>query len=71
MKDAGRNYEKPWAVPKAEKKEKASSYVDHVYPDGIGPDIELINMIENQMLDKNPNVSFDDIADLNETKKLL
>jgi hypothetical protein len=71
VKDAGRNYEKPWAVPKAPKKEKADTYMEHIYPDGVGPDVELINMIESQLLDKNPNVNFDDIADLQETKKLL
>jgi len=45
--------------------------MEHIYPDGVGPDVELINMIESQLLDKNPNVNFDDIADLQETKKLL
>jgi len=42
-----------------------------VYPDGIGPDTDLINMIEREVLVVNPNVQFDDIADLDETKKLL
>jgi hypothetical protein len=31
----------------------------------------LINMIERDVLDKNPQVSFEDIADLDEAKKLL
>jgi len=28
-------------------------------------------MLERDLLDKNPQVNFDDIADLDETKKLL
>ena len=67
----GRNYDKPWLVPEKEKKEKAATYAEHVYADGIGPDTDLINMIERELLVKNPNVQFDDIADLDETKKLL
>lgn len=42
-----------------------------VYGDSMGPDSELINMIEKNVLVKNPNVNFDDIAGLDETKKLL
>ena len=45
--------------------------MEFCYPDGVGPDIELIQMLERDVLDKNPQVSFDDIADLDETKKLL
>ena len=41
------------------------------YPDGVGPDTELIEMLERDVIDKSPNVHFDDIADLDETKKLL
>lgn len=42
-----------------------------MYPDGVGPDADLINMLERDVIDKNPNVSFDDIADLDEAKKIL
>jgi katanin p60 ATPase-containing subunit A1 len=35
-----------------------------IYPDGVGPDTELVNMLERDVIDKNPCVSFDDIADL-------
>lgn len=45
--------------------------MEFCYPDGVGPDTELIQMLERDVLDKNPQVSFDDIADLDETKKLL
>ena len=66
-----RDYEKPWLPPEKEKKEEAKTYADYVYPDGIGPDTDLIRMIERDMLCKNPQVEFDDIAELDETKKLL
>lgn len=65
-----RAYDKPWLAPEKEKKE-AKTYAEHVYPDGIGPDSDLINMIERDLLEKSPGVSFDDIAELDETKKLL
>ena len=45
--------------------------MEYHYPDGAGPDIDLIQMMEREVIDKSPNVSFDDIADLDETKKLL
>ena len=37
----------------------------------MGPDADLIQMLERDVLDKNPQVQFDDIADLEDTKKLL
>jgi len=36
-----RNYDKPWLVPKKEKKD-AETFLEFVYPDGLGPDAELI-----------------------------
>ena len=42
-----------------------------VYPDGNGPDADLIRMLERDVIDKNPQVSFDDIAELKEAKKIL
>jgi katanin p60 ATPase-containing subunit A1 len=56
--------------PKKEKKE-ATTFLEYCYPDGVGPDVELIQMLERDVLDKNPGVNFDDIADLEETKRLL
>jgi len=41
------------------------------YPNGAGPDADLIRMLERDVIDKNPQVSFDDIADLDEAKKIL
>jgi katanin p60 ATPase-containing subunit A1 len=34
------------------------------YPDGRGPDANLIEMLEREVMDKSPNVRFEDIADL-------
>lgn len=57
-------------MPKKDKSEP-TTFLEYHYPDGTGPDVELINMLERDVLDKNPNVQFDDIADLEDTKKLL
>jgi hypothetical protein len=57
--EGNRNYSKPWLVPENEnkKKDKASTFAEHCYPDGgIGPESDLINMIEKDLLQKNPNV---------------
>lgn len=43
----------------------------HHYPDGDGPDGYLIEMLESEILDKNPSVSFDDIAELSNAKNIL
>ena len=48
-----------------------SEFMLSVYPDGNGPDADLIRMLERDVIDKNPNVSFDDIAELAEAKKIL
>jgi hypothetical protein len=53
--DGRRNYEKPWLPVEKEKKE-AKTYAEFVYPDGVGPDSDLINMIEKDVLIKNPEV---------------
>ena len=42
-----------------------------MYPDGRGPDSDLIAMLERDVVNKNPNVSFDDIAGLEDCKKCL
>ena len=43
------------------------------YPNdnGCGPDTDLINMIEREVLEKNPNINFEDIAELDSAKKTL
>lgn len=82
-----RNYDKPWLGGKKDVKDskgskvtnnkdqnkdnKRSAYLNHVYPDGDGPDTNLIEAIEKEVVDVNPNVSFDDIAELDDAKKVL
>ena len=50
-----------------------SAFLLNRYPedDGNGPDTELIEMIEREVVDMNPNVSFDDIAELETAKRAL
>lgn len=75
----GRNYEKAWRNnakdPKADenknKEPKGNTFLESVYPDGAGPDTDLIQALERDVMEKNPNVSFDDIADLDDAKMLL
>ena len=76
QKQAKQNYDKPWLKnAKGHEPEKpkdaAKTFLEHHYPDGVGPDADLINMLERDCLQKNPNVKFEDIAGLDETKKLL
>ena len=54
-----------------QKQNGKSSYLLSIYPDGNGPDSELIEMLEREVVDTNPNVSFDDIAELSQAKKAL
>jgi katanin p60 ATPase-containing subunit A1 len=42
-----------------------------MYPDGNGPDAELIEMLEREVVDTNPQVRFEDIAELDGAKKTL
>ena len=51
-------------------KEKSPFYL-HYYPEGDGPDGELIEMVEREMMDKSPNVRFEDIAELEGAKNAL
>lgn len=82
-----RQYEKPWmAGVGVEKKVSASTSKDgekkakdpaksdfllHCYPDGKGPDEHLIMMLEKEVVDKNPNITFEDIAALDDAKKVI
>lgn len=40
-------------------------------PNGVGPDTDLIMMMEREVLSKNPKVTFDDIAELDDAKWIL
>ena len=50
-----------------------SPFLINRYPEneGNGPDTELIEMVEREVVDMNPNVSFDDIAELDNAKRAL
>ena len=50
-----------------------SAFLLHCYPEnnGSGPDTELIEMLEREVVDSNPNIKFEDIAELSEAKNLL
>jgi len=45
--------------------------LEHCYADGKGPDAELIQMLEKDVVDQNPNVKFEDIASLDDAKNIL
>ena len=53
------------------KKEGKSAFFLHHYPEGEGPDGELIEMVEREVMEKNPNVKFEDIAELEGAKNTL
>jgi len=56
-------------VEKQKGKKRQQTYIEHCYPpNGIGPDTKLIFMMEKEVLTKNPKVTFDDIADLDDAK---
>ena len=66
-KDTGKKGGKEEEDPK---KGKSAFYL-HYYPNGEGPDGELIEMIEREVMERSPNVKFDDIAELEEAKITL
>ena len=55
---------------KASKDGKSAFLLSH-YPDGTGPDAELIEMVEREVVENNPNVKFEDIAELEGAKSTL
>ena len=75
----GKQYEKgPQSKVKDEKKEDKkdpkegkSPFLLYQYPEGVGPDVELIEMVEREVLEKNPNTKFEDIAELEGAKNTL
>ena len=52
-------------------KEGKSPFLLYHYPEGEGPDVELIEMVERDVMEKNPNVKFEDIAELEGAKNTL
>ena len=51
-------------LPNLKSGDKPKTFLEYVYPDGAGPDTDLIQMLERDVIDKSPNVTFDDIAGL-------
>lgn len=76
-KPGKREYEKPWKLPQKnkenqdKKKKYNSEYLYSLYPDGEGPDTDLILGLESYLIDKNTNIKFDDIAGLKDAKVAL
>ena len=56
---------------KPESKKSPKSYLKYLYPNGNGPDSELIEYIDSEIVDTYNPVKFDDIAGLEEAKKTL
>ena len=56
---------------KKDSKEGKSPFLLYHYPEGEGPDVELIEMVEREVMEKNPNVKFEDIAELEGAKNTL
>jgi len=50
---------------------RKDSFLYHCYPNGDGPDADLIKMLERDVVNKRPNVTFDEIAELNVAKQAL
>lgn len=77
-KDKKRVYDKPWKVDdkkdnkkKDGKEPEKKTFLLERYPNGDGPDKDLIEMLEREVIDKNPCVKFEDIADLDNAKNIL
>jgi katanin p60 ATPase-containing subunit A1 len=73
-----RNYPKPGlrnARPEHEEVKRSGSdkpsFLEFHYPDGQGPDTELIQMLEKDILVRDIDVKFEDIAELDDAKGLL
>ena len=47
------------------------NYLDQIYQSERGPDEGLIQMLEKDVIDQNPNVRWEDIADLEDAKTTL
>jgi katanin p60 ATPase-containing subunit A1 len=55
-----------------EDNKEGKSFLKFYYPDGgNGPDADLINMLEREVIDSNLNITFDDIAELSAAKDIL
>ena len=68
---SGPNYREPSNPSSKNQSTSKSAFLLSHYPDGNGPDAELIEMLEREVVDINPNVKFEDIAELKKAKKTL
>nr|XP_033793653.1 katanin p60 ATPase-containing subunit A1 isoform X3 [Geotrypetes seraphini] len=69
-----RNREKKDQQNKGKEEKNKSSEVSELEPkkfDGTGYDKDLVEALERDIVSQNPNIKWDDIADLEEAKKLL
>ena len=60
---SGPNYREPSNPSSKNQSTSKSAFLLSHYPDGNGPDAELIEMLEREVVDINPNVKFEDIAE--------
>lgn len=51
--------------------EKKTFLMERYPPNGVGPDSDLIEMLEREVVDTNPCVKFEDIAELEGAKNIL
>ena len=51
--------------------DKKTFLMERYPPNGVGPDSELIEMLEREVVDTNPCVKFEDIAELDGAKNIL
>jgi len=61
----------PGKPKKSDSNNEKKTFLNDRYPNGNGPDTNLIEMLEREVLDKSPNIQFEDIADLENAKGLL
>eukprot|EP00397_Hematodinium_sp_SG-2012_P023863 GEMP01024821.1.p1 GENE.GEMP01024821.1~~GEMP01024821.1.p1 ORF type:complete len:536 (+),score=139.72 GEMP01024821.1:130-1737(+) len=73
-----RDYNRPWAVPEVQmrpeesQQQGVSSFLKSLYGEsGQGPDADLARQMEEEILERNPGVSWSHIAGLEEAIKLL
>ena len=59
-------------IQKTKNKKRAKTYVEHVYPpNGVGPDTDLILLLEREVVKRDSKVAFEDIAELDDAKRVL
>ena len=70
-------YEKPWLSGlehknSNDKRKDNDQFLNHVYPGGRGgPDEDQIKMLEKEVIERSPGITFEDIAELDRAKEIL